>query len=211
LDQKMAAQVEALHAESDAPVRIVAVSEGTLVAKTYLAETPGAPVDQLVSVSPLISPGRVYYPSHGAVGWGLASGWGLRVLTDSLPAVSSIHVSPATPLFHSIVAEGPNLRSALDRPLTGVRQTTIMPLADAVASPEDVRVPGTTAVVAGFHNGALTDVHIRTLVSASLDGRRLAGSPLSTTDTILRRASAAWQVPTLVTSVNPAWSGTRSS
>jgi hypothetical protein len=211
LDQKMAAQVEALHAESDAPVRIVAVSEGTLVAKTYLAETPRAPVDQLVSVSPLISPGRVYYPSHGAVGWGLASGWGLRVLTDSLPAVSSIHVSPATPLFHSIVAEGPNLRSALDRPLTGVRQTTIMPLADAVASPEDVRVPGTTAVVAGFHNGALTDVHIRTLVSASLDGRRLAGSPLSTTDTILRRASAAWQVPTLVTSVNPAWSGTRSS
>jgi hypothetical protein len=208
LDQKMAGQVQTLHAESNTPVRIVAVSEGTLVAKTYLADTPSAPVDQLVLVSPLVSPGRVYYPPQGASGWGIASAWGLRMLTDSLPAVSSIHVSPTTALFRSIVSEGPTLRSDLERPLVGVRQTTIIPLADAVASPDDVRVAGTTVVVAGFHNGALTDAHIRALVSTSLDGRRLAASPLSTTETIMRRASAAWQVPTLLTSVNPAWSGT---
>jgi hypothetical protein len=77
--------------------------------------------------------------------------------------------------------------------------------------PDDVRVVGTSVVVVGFHNGALTDAHVRDLVSTSLDGRRLTGSPLSTTEEILRRASAAWQVPTLLTSVNPAWNGTQSS
>lgn len=205
LDQKMATQVTALSAQTGLPVRIVAVSEGTLVAKTYVADTAGAPVDQLVLVSPLVNPGRVYYPV-GQVGWGLASGWGLRLLTDSLPAVSTIHVSPTTPLFRSIVSEGPSLRSVLDRPLPGVRQTTILPLADAVAGPDDLRGPGPGIVVAAFHSGALTDAGIRTKVSAALDGRRSASPPWSTTETIVRRASSAWQVPTLLTSLNPAWS-----
>jgi alpha-beta hydrolase superfamily lysophospholipase len=205
LDQTMAAQVATLHAQTGLPVGIVAVSEGTLIAKTYLADTAGAPVDELVSVSPLIDPGRVYYPA-GQVGWGLASGWGLRLLTDSLPAVSSIHVSPTTALFRSITSEGPNLRSVLDRPLPGIRQTTILPLADAVASPDDVRVPGASIVVAAFHSGAMTDAGIRALVSDSLAGRRSAARPWNTTETIVRRASSAWQVPTLLTSVNPAWS-----
>src|SRR6266540_2557200 len=48
LVRTMRDQVEAFHRQSGQKVAIVAESEGALVAKTYLAATPGAPVDELV-------------------------------------------------------------------------------------------------------------------------------------------------------------------
>src|SRR6266511_3237595 len=62
LVRTMRDQVEAFHRQSGQKVAIVAESEGALVAKTYLAATPGAPVDELVMLSPLVQPARVWYP-----------------------------------------------------------------------------------------------------------------------------------------------------
>ncbi len=203
LDSKLARQVESL-GRGGAPVRIVAVSEGTLVAKTYLADKPSPRVNQLISVSPVIEPGRVYYPPEGDEGWGVASGWALGVFARGLGAVSSINITPSTPLFRSIVDQGPWLRTLLTRPVAGVRQTEILPLADAIAGPDKVDLPGETAVVTAFHNGSLSDRSIEALVYTLLRGGRVASGP-TTLETLMREASAGWQVPTLESSVNPAW------
>src|SRR6266540_1332076 len=64
LVRTMRDQIEAFHRQSGQKVAIVAESEGALVAKTYLAATPGAPVDELVMLSPLVQPARVWYPER---------------------------------------------------------------------------------------------------------------------------------------------------
>ena len=206
LDGKMATQVAVLHNSTRAPVAIVAVSEGTLVAKTYLA-TAQAPVHQLVLVSPVIGPGRVYYPPKGFSGWGVASGWGLSVFTNGLHAVSDIDITPTTPLFRSIVEEGPRLRATLAKPLAGLRQTAITPLADAVANPEGTKVGAPTIVVLGFHNGTLGDPRILATVTALLDGRTVTQRSWDAAEVAISRAAAAWQVPALQPSLNSVWAG----
>lgn len=64
----MGTQVERLAAHTHRPVMIVAESEGALVAKSYVLSRHRVPVDTLVLLSPLVAPGRVYYPESGQDG-----------------------------------------------------------------------------------------------------------------------------------------------
>jgi hypothetical protein len=73
LESLMAQQVDAIHAATNRPVAIVAESEGALIAKTYALATPRPPVERLVLLSPLVRPGRVYYPGRSGDGWGTLS------------------------------------------------------------------------------------------------------------------------------------------
>ena len=74
LAQELRTQVDAFRAATGQPVSIVAESEGALVALAYVATTPHAPVPAVIALSPLLVPGRVYYPTVGDAGWGTVAG-----------------------------------------------------------------------------------------------------------------------------------------
>ncbi|MGH9066430.1 MAG: hypothetical protein ACRD0J_02755, partial [Acidimicrobiales bacterium] len=207
LERLMAAQVEVLHAASHGPVSIVADSEGSLVAKAYLAASPGAPVDNLIMVSPLVRPARVYYPPAGSPGWGVAGGIGLLGISDSVRSVAPLPLSPASPFLRSVVQEAPLLRPLLSCPLPGVRQFALLPLADAVASPDPYPIGIPSVVIPAFHGGMLTNPSADREIRAVLGGGHLLPTPAwSLADQAIRSAASAWQVPELALPLEPAWS-----
>jgi hypothetical protein len=207
LDAEMATQVNALALRDHRKVSIVAASEGTLVAETYLARNRSAPVDQVVLLSPLVTPGRVYYPPPGTDGWGVVGREGLAALSGALGGLSPLHVSPGTPLFRSIETDAPVIQSLLACPPSGVHLAAVEPVADAVASPDDPDPEVPTVVVPAFHSGTLGDPNADVAVTDILENKPLPGSGgWSTFEHVLRPVSAVWGVPQLAASVNPAWS-----
>ena len=206
LEASMAGQVDALYHRTGRRVSVVAVSEGSLVAETFLAHHPRAPVDQVLLLSPLVRPGRVYYPPQGTPGWGMVGGFGLQALTDTLGGISPFKVSTSTPLFRSIMAEAPLVRSVLSCPPPGVRQVAVQPLADAVAAPSTPVAGIPTVVVPAFHSGALGDPAIDGAVVGLLEHHPVPGpGGWALFERVLAPASTAWQVPELALSVNPVW------
>jgi hypothetical protein len=206
LARAMGAQVDAFHAATGRIVSIVAESEGSLVAKAYLAATPAAPVNELVMLSPLVSPARVYYPPGGREGWGVAAGVELKGLTAGLRVISPIDLTPDTPLLRSIADHAPAVRDLLMCPLPGVEQLALFPLADAVASPHPSAVGIPASVVPAFHGGLLSSGPVHKTIALRLDGGKLPAYDIwSSVERVVRVTSSAWQVPPLPLSLNPAW------
>jgi hypothetical protein len=206
LARAMGAQVDAFHAATGRIVSIVAESEGSLVAKAYLAATPAAPVNELVMLSPLVSPARVYYPPGGREGWGVAAGVELKGLTAGLRVISPIDLTPDTPLLRSIADHAPLVRDLLTCPLPGVQQLALFPLADAVASPHPSAVGIPASVVPAFHGGLLSSGAVHKTIALRLDGGTLPALDIwSSVERVVRVTSSAWQVPPLPLSLNPAW------
>jgi len=206
LVRAMSAQVDAFEQQTGRPVSIVAESEGSLVAKTYLAAIPSAPVDELVMLSPLVRPARVYYPPKGHEGWGVAAGAELKGLTAGLKVISPIDLTPDTPLLRSIADNAPAVRDLLTCPLPGVEQLALFPLADAVASPHPTAVGIPASVVPAFHGGLLSSGAVHKTIALRLDGGKLPSYDIwSSVERVVRVSSSAWQVPPLPLSLNPAW------
>jgi hypothetical protein len=201
----MARQVEAFRADVEQPVTIVAESEGALIAKAYLMSHPDAPVDTLVLLSPLVEPGSAYYPPAGHDGWGVAGGLGLRWITAIVRTLSPLEVTTDDGLFRSLTDEAPALREMLACPVEGVNQLAVFPLADAVAGAEPHLHGVPSAVVPAFHGGLADNPAVQRTIRTVLDG----GSPdygwWEATDTVIRAGAAAWRVPILPISINPAW------
>jgi hypothetical protein len=207
LERLMSDQVEALYRQTGKPVSIVAESEGSLVAKTYLTASPHAPVSTLIMVSPLVQPARVYYPPAGVAGWGVVGGLGLQGLSDTVGAETTVDLTPSQPFLRSIVQDAPALRSVLSCPVAGVRQYAVLPLADAVASGNSKPFGIPTAVVPAFHGGLLGDPTADRVIQDVLGGGTPADSSLwSVAEHVIGPASSAWQVPDLPLSINNAWS-----
>jgi hypothetical protein len=206
LDRLMAGQVSAFHAATGRPVSIVAESEGALVAKTYLAARPGAPVDELILLSPLVRPARVYYPPGGHQGWGVGAGFELQGLTAGLRVISPIDLTPDTPLLRSIADNAPIVRDLLTCPLPGVKQLALFPLADAVASPHPSAVGIPASVVPAFHGGLLSSGAVHKTIALRLDGGAVPHyNAWTAVERVVRVTSSAWQVPPLPLTLNPAW------
>jgi len=206
LVRTMQAQVDAFHRATGRSVDIVAESEGSLVAKTYLAATPSAPVSDLVMLSPLVRPARVYYPPGGQEGWGVAAGLELSGLTAGLRVISPIDMTPDTPLLRSIADNAPTVRELLTCPLPGVHQTALFPLADAVASPHPSEIGISATVVPAFHGGLLGSGAVHKTIAVILAGGAVPHSEMwSAAEDVLRVTSSAWQVPPLLLTLNPAW------
>jgi hypothetical protein len=201
-------QVETYHRATRAPVTIVAESEGALLAKAYVASTPDAPVQNLVMLSPLVEPGRVYYPAHGEEGWGAGGAAAMRGFAWALDGVSPVDVTPDTPFLRSIVDDGPAFRQLVSCRLPGVRQVAVLPLDTGVSAPVPRVLGIPSVVIPSFHGGMLDDVTTADIVEHVARGERVgADDAWSLAAHVISAGASAWQVPQLSTSVNAAWSG----
>jgi hypothetical protein len=208
LVQRMAAEVRAFHRQTRRPVTIVAESEGALVAEAYVHATPGAPVNRLVVLSPLVKPGRVYYPPASGSGFGIAAGWELRGLSATLESLGSEAISGDNPFLRSVADHGPQLDSLLGCDVPGVSGMAVLPLADATSTPYAAGFAMPSVVVPGFHGGLLGTKHVQRIVARYLrDGVVPDSALLDVTDRAIKAGATAWQVPSLTPTANPAWSG----
>ena len=206
LVREMRRQVDAFADATGKPVDIVAESEGSLVARTYLAATPDAPVRSLVLLSPLLSPGRVYYPPVGDEGWGAVSGLVLDGLARAVSLLGPVDVSADTPLFRSVVDQAPALRALLGCKLPGVRELAVLPLDSGTSAPPPVEFGIPHTFRPAFHGGLLGDATTARLVGRVLHGQRPhVASSWTTLGAVIQAGASPWQVPTLAVSVNPAW------
>jgi hypothetical protein len=202
----MSEQVDFIHRHTGRKVDIVAESEASLVAEVYLASHPNAPVKRVVLLSPLISPGRVYYPALGRSGWGMAGGAVLEGLDQVVGPLAGEPLPPRGPFMRSILSAGPKLDDLLACIPRGVRVQAILPLADALAAPSKLSLPVPYVIVPSFHGGLLDEPEVTGLVKDFLEGRSLRQSDFwSTLETAVDWAANAWQVPSLEKSLEPAW------
>jgi hypothetical protein len=208
LVRELRAQVARYHRITARPLTIVAESEGSLLAATYLAATPHAPVRNLVIVSPIVQPGRVYYPRPGSDGWGAAGAAALEGFAWALDGLSPVHIKPDTPFFRSIVDNAPLLRGLTSCPLPGVRQVAVVPLDTALSAPVPQALTIPYTVVPGFHGGMLDDARTAGVVMKVVTGKPVvAEDGWTLAEDVISAGASAWQVPQLNPTVNARWSG----
>ena len=207
LAREMRRQIAAFHEATGERVSIVAESEGALVAQTYLAATPHAPVDAVVLLSPLLAPGRVSYPPLGENGWGVVSGTLLGGIAAALGTVGPVDVSADTPLFRSIVDEGPTLGALLACPPPGIRSFAVLPLDAGVAAPAPAEVAYEHEVVPAFHGGLLGDDTTARHVEQVLAGEPApeGSSFWSAIGDGVNALASGWQAPDLEPNLVPDW------
>ncbi|MFF9408162.1 esterase/lipase family protein [Streptomyces anandii] len=205
LADRLAQQVDTVHRRSGRTLAIVAQSEGTFIARTYLRDHPHPPVDTLVLLSPLVRPARIYYPPRAAdSGWGLGLGWEMRMLTALSRLKTGSTVSADEPFVRSVMNNGPWYRNMMLCPVPGTRVVAFLPTASAAAVPPGHLSDVTTIEVEALHG----------TLSARQDNRRditavLTGKPIDTAELTAYRfvqwAAAGWQVPPLPLSYVPSW------
>ena len=206
LGDRLARQVEALHAASNKPVDIVAESEGTLGVYAMLDRHPGLPVGAIVLLSPIVEPGQLSYPpGHD----------GASVSEDALDELNSLvgSMSPfgsggAADLLNSVsefgakyfadVATSVGLaRGADGKP---IRWLSVVPLADAVTLPV-CNLPTGVLVVPALHGGLLGDSTVLPMVAGFLSGRQLsyAGDAQLRSDAeLITSVATAWRMPVTI-------------
>lgn len=196
LDRLLAAQVSSMARTSGQPVSIVAESEGTLVAETYLHATPRAPVGTVVLASPLLDAGNNSYPPRGQTGSGTVAASVMSLVGDAFRSSSPVDLSPYNPFLSSISSDSGQLRALAACPVRHVRQVAIVALADAVSRPPDQQMTMPTIVLPHFHAGMLSDSSIDGEVAAILEGAPAAGKGgWAATDDLISSAAATWHVP----------------
>ncbi|MGH9107635.1 MAG: hypothetical protein ACRDZX_17755 [Acidimicrobiales bacterium] len=204
LDRMLLAQVASLNRRTGEPVNVVAESEGALIAKTALLAEPSPAVATLVMASPLEDPGRVWYPTQGDQGWGVASNEAMRLISDAFQGVAPIDLSPESPLFASLDRQAPVLETAMSCRIYGIRQFALLPLADATVTPATEQLSFPSVVLPAFHGGLLETSAGRKIVSQVLDDRRVSQDRLMVlAEKAISYAASAWQVPSLAASDYP--------
>ena len=197
LDKMLGEQIDALHDRTHRRIDVVAESEGSLIAETYLLATQQAPVDSVVYASPLISPGRVWYPT-GSQGWGVASVEGMQILSDAFQSVAPIDLSPDSAFLKSLDMAAPTLQSLYSCSVPGVRQFALLPLADSVAMPADTTLGFPYAVVPAFHGGLTSSPAGAPVIAEALEhGSASTSSIWRYMEDAFSAAASAWQVPNL--------------
>jgi hypothetical protein len=199
-------QVHAFAQQSGRPIDIVSDSEGALVAKVFLLVHPDAPVRRLVLTSPLVEPGRAYFPVAGSNGYGIAAGYGLRGFSAALRALTPLDLSPDGPFLRSVANHAPSLQSWLWCPLPSTSELTLFPLADAVGAPYDSTRHVRAAVLPAFHGKLLQDRSSQHAIGEYLRTGKIHGyAGLRLTERLVRAAAAAWQAPSLRMDLNHVW------
>jgi hypothetical protein len=154
--------------------------------------------------SPLIDPGRVWYPISGSGGWGVASAAGMRLLSEAFQSASPIDLSPENAFLASIDQAAPSLKAAMSCRIPGVHQFALLPLADAVVDPPDATLPFPSVVVLAFHGGVIESASGARLVADVLSHAAVQRDPvLDVAARVIRSAASPWRVPDLVLSDYP--------
>jgi hypothetical protein len=194
----MAAQVEGLHRRSGGAVAIVAESEGTLVAEEFLFDYPGAPVDHLMLLSPIVDPVRVTYPDLGQEGRGVVAGYQLRAITALIETMAPFQFSLDGPLADSLRREAAGLRRVWMCASSSVEEIAVLPLADAVTGIANGEYAIGVVVVPGFHGGLRGRADVQGMIESWVTGGELRGSELwMTLDRVISGTASAWQMPSL--------------
>jgi hypothetical protein len=189
LGDRMATQVEALHARTGTPVDIVAESEGTLGLYAMIARHPGLPLGPVVLLSPIVEPGQV-----GSVG---VPGEALIELNNLIGQMSPYGASGARELIDSVAEVGASYFRDITRDAQ-FHWLAVVPLADAVTMPQ-CPYPPDVVVVPAFHGGLLGNARVRQLVVDYFAGdKNLPSSQaLRTAAQVISAAAAAWRMPDL--------------
>ena len=189
LGDRMAAQVQWLHAHASGPVSIVAESEGTLGLYAMLARHPGLPLGSVVLLSPIVEPGQV--------GQGGVPGEALITLNNLVGQMSPYGSSGARELIESVGEFGARYfaDTANER---GLRWLAIVPLADAVTMPV-CHYPANLVVIEALHGGLLGDPEVLRMVVPFLAGQSTihADQGLRTAAEVIAAAASAWRMPDL--------------
>ncbi|MEQ4300077.1 hypothetical protein ABNF97_01575 [Plantactinospora sp. B6F1] len=201
----LAAQVIEVRRRTGRPVALLAHSQGTLVVRAYLDDDPHPDVDAVALLSPLPQPARVYYPAAGArTGWGIATGWQLRIIFAVVTRTGGSDLGSDTPFARSLLDEAPRYRNRMLDPVAGVRMIAFLPLLDALTNPPgpEPRIP--VVIVPERHAMDYGRARTQRLLVAFLHGTP-PGPGGDGGYRALRAAGAAWQAPSLVFSLNPVW------
>ncbi|MCM0676107.1 hypothetical protein NCC78_15620 [Micromonospora phytophila] len=199
----LAAQVERLHARTRRPVALAGESEGALVIRIYLEKLTPGPVEAAMLFSPLIWPGRAFYPRPGYDGWGLVAGWQLRAIAAVTNLTKKVDNDPDEPFIRSVIVEAPFYRNRILCPVPQVRMIAFLPLVSAAEAPpgEYSRIP--VVEVAALHGDLLARREIHEQAVDFLAGEHVEQSRQEYE--LLQRLGAAWQSPPLVLALNPIW------
>lgn len=207
LARRLQLQVARLHRLSGRRIDVVAVSEGVLVLRQYLAGHPHPPIGTIVLSSPLPRPSRVFFPPPGHSGRGWAGGWEARLLLDLVHAEdTSSDLDVDMPMLRSLVDEAPLFRQRSLCPVPGVKVVALLPLTAAVAAP-----PGP---LAGVPDGVVPAVHATLLDTGAVQhtvDRVLHGHPMprhlgwGTLFQVVRYSSSAWETPPVPLGAVAAW------
>jgi pimeloyl-ACP methyl ester carboxylesterase len=202
LGDRLAGQVEALHAVSGKPVDIVAESEGTLAVYAMLDRHPGLPVGAIVLLSPIVEPGQLSYPAGDATS---VSEEALDELNSLVGSISPYGAGGAADLLNSVsefgakyfadVATGAGLARGADG--KRIRWLSVVPLADAVTLPV-CSLPAGVLVVPALHGGLLGDPTVLPMVAQFLSGRPVSDpgdAELRSDAELISSVATAWRMP----------------
>jgi len=204
LGDRLAVQVEALHAATGQSVDIVAESEGTLAVYAMLDRHPGLPVGAVVLLSPIVEPGQFSDPSGpGAFS---VSEEALNELNSLVGSMSPYGPGGAADLLNSVsqfgaryfadVATGAGFARGADG--KRIRWLAVVPLADAVTLPV-CRLPSGVLVVPALHGGLLGDPTVLPMVDTFLSGHQVSDpgdAELRSDAELIASAATAWRMPT---------------
>ncbi len=206
--RRLAVQVDHVERTTGKKVSLIAESEGSLIARYYLALMPHKGVDLLVMLSPLLRGGRAYYPPrHARTGWGIATGWELRGIFAAVGFTARIPNSADEPFIRSLIDNATLFRrKQLLCPIPGVRAIAMVPTLDAVANPPGLHPEVPVIEVPGPHGLLIDNPQARDrLVRFFNDGH---AEPQRRWDyLVLQGFGAAWQTPELKVQLNPVWKG----
>lgn len=195
---KLARQIDVLHRRTGKPVDVIAISEGTMVVRAYLAHARQPPVHTVLLVSPLVHPARVRYPPRDAsTGWGLGTAWELRGLFQIVAAEHGAYIGPDEPFLRSLVRDAPLYGGHAMSRVPGVRIVAVIPTSDALVAPPGRQpgdIPRTT--MTGLHGELLKHPRTRARITAVLAGARV-GPGARGQFLVIRGVGCAWRVPTL--------------
>lgn len=200
----LAAHVNAVHRRTGRPVALLGQSEGAMVVRLYLELWPDSPVEAAMLFSPLVRPGRSYYPPPQArTGWGVVGGWELRWVLGLANLVRAGDQHADEPFIRSILDNAPFYRNFALCPVPGVRMIAFLPTTSAAEAPPGEYAGIPVVQAPGFHGGLLDRHEIQGEIVAFLTGetphRKRAEYGL------FQRIAAPWQSPPLKISLNPVW------
>jgi hypothetical protein len=199
LGDRLASQVEALHATTHKPVDVVAESEGSLGVYAMLDRHPGLPVGAVVLLSPIVEPGQLSYPpgqDDSSV-----SEEALDELNYLIGSMSPFGPDGAADLLNSVSEFGARYFASATALLgeggNPIHWLAVVPLADAVTLPV-CGLPSDVLVVPALHGGLLGDPSVLPVVAQFVSGHQVTGASdaqLRDDAELITGAAAAWRMP----------------